>query len=261
MPLPSFFQRKTRPTERRAGAAAGDDAAVQLARTRARRRLIGAVVLLAIGIVGFPLVFDTKPRPISMDLPIEVAKSGSPVAAASAPLPKVTAPVAPAATEDSPPPRSEPAAPAVVEKVPPAPVAAVKPSVLEAPKPVEPKSPAPAESKRLLPAEPKTPAPAAARTETADAARAQALLGGASAPAEAPGRFVVQVGAYSDPAALREVRHRVEKLGLKTYTQVVETAAGKRTRVRIGPFTSHAEADRAGARLKGAGLPAAVLAL
>jgi DedD protein len=260
MPLPSFFQRKTRTTERRAGAAAGDDAAVQLARTRARRRLIGAVVLLAIGIVGFPLVFDTKPRPISMDLPIEVAKSGSPVPAASAPPPKLAAPAAPTAAEDRPPPRSEAAAPAVVQKAPPPAVAAKLPTP-EAPKPVEPKPPAPAEPKKPVPAEPRTPAPAAARTEAGDAARAQALLGGASAPAEAPGRFVVQVGAYSDPAALREVRHRVEKLGLKTYTQVVETAAGKRTRVRIGPFASHAEAERVGARLKGAGLPAAVLAL
>ncbi|ODV13711.1 MAG: hypothetical protein ABT20_01505 [Rubrivivax sp. SCN 70-15] len=260
MPLPSFFQRKTRPTERRAGAASGDDAAVQLARTRARRRLIGAVVLLAIGIVGFPLVFDTKPRPISMDLPIEVAKSGSPLPAASAPPPKVAAPAAPAPAEDRPPPRSEPAAPAVVERAPP-PVVAAKLPTPEAPRPVESKSPAPAEPRKPVPTEPRTPAPAAARTEAADAARAQALLGGASAPAEAAGRFVVQVGAYSDAAALREVRHRVEKLGLKTYTQVVETAAGKRTRVRIGPFTSRAEADRVGARLKGAGLPAAVLAL
>ena len=48
------------------------------------------------------------------------------------------------------------------------------------------------------------------------------------------GRFVVQVGAFSDSAAARETRQKVEKLGLKTYTQVAETSQGNRIRVRVG---------------------------
>ncbi len=36
--------------------------AVQRARTRARQRLIGAAVLVVIGIIGFPLVFECQPR-------------------------------------------------------------------------------------------------------------------------------------------------------------------------------------------------------
>ena len=48
--------------------------AVQQARTRARQRLIGAIVLLAIGIIGFPLVFETQPRPIPIDVPIEIPR-------------------------------------------------------------------------------------------------------------------------------------------------------------------------------------------
>jgi DedD protein len=90
---------------------------------------------------------------------------------------------------------------------------------------------------------------------------------GASAPAEArasdaqAGRFVVQVGAYTDAAALREARQKVEKLGMKTYTQVIETEAGKRTRVRVGPFATREEATAAGRALKAAGLPANILAL
>jgi DedD protein len=94
-----------------------------------------------------------------------------------------------------------------------------------------------------------------------DGARARALLEGGGAAAPGPSRFVVQVGAYSDPAALRDARQRVERLGLKTYTQVIETAAGKRTRVRIGPFASRQEADAAAAKVKGAGMPANILAL
>ena len=81
-------------------------------------------------------------------------------------------------------------------------------------------------------------------------------------PASAPSaRVVVQVGAYVDPAKLGDARQRVEKLGFKTYTQVVQTDAGQRTRVRVGPFASRAEADRAAARIKASGLPAAILTL
>ncbi|MBK6471146.1 MAG: SPOR domain-containing protein [Betaproteobacteria bacterium] len=47
----------------------------------------------------------------------------------------------------------------------------------------------------------------------------------------------------------------------KTYTQVIEADAGKRTRVRLGPYATRDEADAAAAKLKGAGLPANVLAL
>jgi DedD protein len=57
------------------------------------------------------------------------------------------------------------------------------------------------------------------------------------------------------------VRAKVEKLGLKTYTQSVDTEAGKRTRVRVGPFATRAEAEAASSRLKGAGLPGNLLVL
>ncbi|MCU0967236.1 MAG: SPOR domain-containing protein [Rubrivivax sp.] len=91
-----------------------------------------------------------------------------------------------------------------------------------------------------------------------------AVATGAARAASGPDgddRFVVQVGAYTDPATLREARQKVERLGLKTYTQVIETDAGRRTRVRVGPFDSRADADEAARRLKAAGLPANILVL
>jgi DedD protein len=42
---------------------------------------------------------------------------------------------------------------------------------------------------------------------------------------------------------------------------VAETSEGKRIRVRVGPFASRAEADKAAARVKALGLPAAILTL
>ena len=92
--------------------------------------------------------------------------------------------------------------------------------------------------------------------------RADCLLEGKAPTAgAAPSRFVVQVGAFADASTAREARTKAERLGLKTYTQVVETSAGSRIRVRVGPFTSRAEADKASASARSAGLAAAVLTL
>jgi len=75
------------------------------------------------------------------------------------------------------------------------------------------------------------------------------------------GRYVVQVGAFSDPAKAREARLKLEHAGLKTYTHVAETKDGARIRVRVGPFTSKAEADKAAQKVKTLKLAAAVLTL
>ena len=86
----------------------------------------------------------------------------------------------------------------------------------------------------------------------------------AAAPAAAgenANRFIVQVGAFADAAKARETRLKLEKAGLKTYTQVAKTADGERTRVRVGPYATRAEAERAAERIKGLALPAAVLTL
>jgi DedD protein len=45
---------------------------VEVLRRRARHRLIGATVLVIIGVVGFPLVFDTQPRPVSVDIAVDI---------------------------------------------------------------------------------------------------------------------------------------------------------------------------------------------
>jgi DedD protein len=97
-----------------------------------------------------------------------------------------------------------------------------------------------------------------------DGSRAKALLEGKPSDASgaaAGGRFIVQVGAFAERSAAHEARLKVEKLGLKTYTQVVDTAGGPRIRVRVGPFASKDEAAQAASKLKAAGLGAAVLTL
>ena len=239
---------------------------VQQARTRARQRLIGAVVLLVVGIIGFPLVFETQPRPIPVDIPIEIprrdampplAMPSAPVtvAAASAPTLRrseavVTESAADAGRDVTPPARS-----ASVARPASAPREATAARAASAARPASAAASTAVVATR--------PAPPASSPNRAEAERARALLEGRSASSAAGDaqRFIVQVGAFADAEAARETRKQVEKLGLKTYTQVAQTASGSRIRVRVGPFATRAEADAAVAKAKAASLAAVVLTL
>ena len=250
---------------------------IEVMRRRARHRLIGAAVLVAVGVIGFPLLFDTQPRPIPVDIPIEIPDRNK-VAPLVVPAPVADAPAAKPAAPATP----EPAPTAAVQRPAPSRTAAANglaegeelvPSARPAPAKPTP-APAAAAAKPAVKHDAKQPAapvpsPApepkpAARAD--DSARARALLEGRSteAPAAASAeeaRFIVQVGAFADAEKAREARTKVERAGLKTYTQVVDTKDGKRTRVRVGPFTPRAEADQAAARIKALDLSASVLTL
>ncbi len=279
MALPSFFKRKNPPSRPAPPAEpVGDEAAaVQLARARARRRLIGAVVLLAIGVVGFPMLFETQPRPLPRDIPIEMPRQAA--APAPSPLPRHSSavtelPVESEAAASAPEATVVAAAPAPAPSPTPAPATPVPAAAADtrpAPSHTTPAvapTTAPAAAPPAAPVPTPTPAP---RPAANDGERARALLEG-STTAESPRpaaaasdnkalRFVVQVGAYTDASTLREVRIKVERLGLKTYTQTVDTEAGKRTRVRVGPFNTRQDAEGASGKLKSAGLPGHVLTL
>ena len=91
-------------------------------------------------------------------------------------------------------------------------------------------------------------------------AKAQPEASPAAATAD-DARVIVQVGAFADEARVRETRAKLEKAGLKTYTQVAETKEGKRIRVRVGPFASKAEAEKVVTKIKALNLPATILVL
>ncbi len=70
----------------------------------------------------------------------------------------------------------------------------------------------------------------------------------AAAPAPKPADtgktgFVVQVGAFADANAATALRDKLRGAGLNAFTDTVNTDAGKRTRVRVGPAMNRAEAD------------------
>jgi DedD protein len=67
---------------------------VDAMRQRAKYRLIGAVVLVLAGVVGFPILFDSQPRPVAVDMPIEIPDKAKVRPLGAAPTP--SAPSAPA---------------------------------------------------------------------------------------------------------------------------------------------------------------------
>jgi DedD protein len=282
MGLLSIFKRQA-DNQNGAGAAGPAPDDVQRARTRARQRLIGAVVLVGIGIVGFPLVFETQPRPIPVDIPIELPRKDG--------APSLVMPAArtPGATSSTPAAQIQPAAPVTSASPQPA---APNDVITEAPEEASREATARSQggaasssapvaraasrpAAKLAGAEPAKPyvdakpatetKPAAVEakpaTTVAESTRAKSLLEGKPAASGEAGRFVVQVGAFADAGAARETRLKAEKLGIKTYTQVVSTSSGSRIRVRLGPFANRDEADSAMSKARGAGLTAVVLTL
>lgn len=258
---------------------------VETMRARAKRRLIGALVLVVVAVVGFPLLFETQPRPALVDVPIEIpdkakvkplpapapAAVPSPVAA----TPKVDDKASLAGQEEI-----VSAAPVVVPKSVEKPLVAGTNTAPTATKTVAAAVPAaPDKSAEIKAAADKAAAEKAAAAKAAaekakaeaaekakaDAAKAQALLDGkvsAAAPAAASGeRFIVQFGSFADESKSREVRQKVERAGLKTYAQIAETSQGKRHRARVGPFATRAEAEKAAAKIKALDLPANILTL
>ncbi|MBA3478008.1 MAG: SPOR domain-containing protein [Lautropia sp.] len=74
-------------------------------------------------------------------------------------------------------------------------------------------------------------------------------------------KFLVQIGAYSNVQSARSVLDRAVQVGLRPYQETVKTAQGDWIRVRVGPFASRQDAERAQQDLKRAGVTAAIIAL
>lgn len=211
---------------------------VDAMRRRARHRLIGASVLVILGVVGFPLLFDTQPRPVSVDIAVDI-----PDRATAKPLVDTSKqkPLSAGAGLDA---KEE-----VVPDVKPEPKADVKPEVATA-------AVAAAAVAAVVPKAESKPEPA-----KVDAKSDAKTVAKPTDSKDTGARFVVQAGTFSDDVKLREVRSKLEKAGITTYTQVIESKEGRRVRVRVGPFTSRDEADKVARKIKQLQLQPQVLTL
>lgn len=198
--------------------ASAEAASPQQLKTRARRRLIGAAVLVAVAAAVLPLALDQEPPPMR-DLDVKLAPSDDGFTSRIVPAPPAAAPQ----LSEPPPTRGEDRA-------------------------------APEQKKAAAPDAAKAP-PAATAASNGRAVRKEAAPEPA---AGSGGRYVVQLAALSSDANVRQLRQKLSAAGIKSYTEKLKTANGEATRVRVGPFGSREAALRMQERLKGMGISGTV---
>lgn len=232
-----------------------DDQLIEL-RNRARRRLIGAVVLVLAVIVLIPILLTdqtaSEPEQVVSVIPAIIPPSEEQYRLSEsleqpAFSENVVQPTAdPGLIESSP---VEPVAPPLVL----APVerAQPEPSVPAQPKP----KPEPRPEPKPKPTPPKAPP-----TRTDDGAVALALLEGRTPPtksAPAPvqqGTFILQIAAYSSQVDANDRRAKLVSAGVSNAYVESAMASGKPAyRLRVGPFPSRQAAQAAQARLRSLG--------
>ena len=231
---------------------------------RARRRLVGAIALSVLAAVVLPMVMDQTPQAPVQDVQIRIpgqeqAPPFSPKSLAAKPAEAPVAKAAPAPAVEKP-----AATAAVVEK--PMDKPAEKPVEKAAEKPAE--KPAPEAAKPAAktekkpadkPAEKAPEKPATAKNGGDDSQRAAAILAGkpaetTPAPKATGGEYVILIGAFSNPANVKQLQTKLSELGLKVYTETLDSPQGKKTRVRAGPFPSRDAADKALEKMKRIGV-------
>jgi len=240
------------------------DANLDELKRKARRRLVGAVVLALAAAVFVPMLLESDQRPLGDDVSVRIppvdqgkfvnrlntpapaagkssgagdappkageprsdAGSGKPAVATANNTPEV-APVTQASSSDAGdvPAKSTDNNAAEAALPTPAPAAAAPAKVEPAPPPVESKPAA---------------APSAVPKATATAATAKASHGG----------FVVQLAAFSDDKGANALANRLKKTGHPAFTEPVSTSRGTLWRVRVGPYASREDANAARDKLK-----------
>jgi DedD protein len=261
------------------------DHAVEELKRKARRRLVGAIVLALAAAIILPLLLEKEPKPLGDDVSVQIPPvdegkfvnrltgRGGDAKTSAKPGTRVDARAeskAGNATVENRPPTDASIVPAPAS---PPTAAATAPAPTNVPPPK--KSLTEAEQRVLSPAtkpaaktEPK-PAPepkaetkpgstgvAAAPTATVPATvavvaapQAEPMAAPAATPAKADG-FVVQLAAFADDKGANALAGKLKKAGYAAYVEPVETSRGTLWRVRVGGYATRADADAARAKLK-----------
>lgn len=237
-------------------------------RRRARRRLIGAVVLALAAAVIVPLLLENEPKPLGEDVAVKIppedssrfvnrlsdkAAKGNPTSA------KGEATREPAKVDSAPAAGTAPASssettgtPTIATNVPPPKksIAQAEQIMLGAPnKASAATSPAP------------TPVPAAAPTAvTAPTPTPTPGLSTVAPGDHAKEGFSVQLAAFADDKGANSLANKLKRAAYPAYTEPLATSKGTLWRVRVGPFASRDEAIGVRDKLKGEGYSGIVAA-
>ena len=232
---------------------------------RARRRLVGAIALAGLAAVVLPIVMDKQPTQQVQDVQIQIPGQEQVPFNPNPEMPPLLPPAEDSATPTNP--ATEPTR-AASDSVKPA-NSAVKapektPEKVPDKKPEQPKAPPPDKTPEKAPEKPPVKRP---DTSEQDAQRAAAILAGKAAatpPAASAERngssYAILIGAFSNPANVKQLQGKIGELGIKVYTETLDSPKGKKTRVRAGPFATKEAADQALAKIKRIGVNGVVAA-
>ena len=263
------------------------DANLQL-KKRARRRLVGACALAGLAAIVLPMVMDDEPKQQVQDIELRIpGQDQAPFAN------RLDRPVAANVPGDVPAKPERVQAPVPPVKVAEAPT--VKPVDKPAEKPVDRSTEKPAEKKAdkktekpEKPAEKPSdkgvkPAEKAEKAEKEKAEKAEkekkeksakaasdeqrvvALLGGKTDEPSKPAASgnapcVILIGAFANQANVKQLQTKIGELGIKVYTEPLDSPQGKKTRVRAGPFPSREAAEKALDKMKRIGVSGVIAA-
>lgn len=221
---------------------------------RARRRLVGAIALAVLAAVVLPMIMDQSPqRPVS-DVEIRIPGQDqvppfNPKALAekTSETPAAKAPVM--AEKAAEPEAKKPPAPVAVEP-------AKTPVAREEPKAADKAADKSSDKAAAKPAPPAAKEAKASAEEEAN--RAAAILSGkpasTSAKPAATVEHVILIGAFANPANVKQLQSKLGELNIKVYTEVLESPQGNKTRVRAGPFPTRESAEKALEKMKRIGV-------
>ena len=227
------------------------DPAVEELKRRARRRLVGAIVLALAAAVILPLLLESDPKPLGDDVsiripPIDNSKFITPLSPAKGADGKAVPNQAGAGTLTSPPSAAVAPDAAVEAKPAGAHNASGKPveTAQGVATDVAPSSAPTATSVVTAKPEPPKPAAPAAKSES----------GGTRPDTVSPaGGFVVQLAAFADAKAAPALASKLKSAGFPAYTETLKTDQGTMRRVRVGPYATREVADAEVVRLNAAG--------
>lgn len=192
---------------------------------RARRRLVGAVALVLLMIIVLPMILqDRTAKAPKQDVVVSI--------------PSLDEKLGPDQKLES-----EPIAPAPIQPV--APATEVSPSEASVAKPTETK---PVET--AVPTN--QPSPAVAAPAKDEPVKTEPVK--SETKAAASGNYFVQIGVFSDPEKVKQMQEKLSAKGLKSSDELIDTAKGKKTRLRVGPFEAKKDAESAMDKIKSMGL-------
>ena len=199
-------------------------------RQRARHRLLGAVFLVFVAVVGLPLIFDSKPKQYNNDVVIQIIQPG-------------------AKNEKAP----EPSVEKIEKKAEEAKESKKDTKDVAEVKKEEPKS-------EKLADKPAEKAPAVAKTLDKGEEVLTILEDRKSTPKAGTGKFIIHIGAFSSEARVKNWQAKLKEQKVNTYLDSKTNKEGvKLYLLRSGPYADKASADAADKKIHYVGLTSKIV--